>query len=518
MQGIFPSFEKFFPKIRDNVKQIHPPLRLNNGASTFYYRNKELNSMNSLKWRNFLIPLFCFSLLLIGFKFWGNEKKQAAEPPEKKPEVAIQYDKNYKTIEINSYIKDEKYGGYWTSYPLLPDQSITNVLKEYITTKISNYNQHIQKENISRTQETSLHISYTITHYSKQTISILFETFEYITGPKGNTTTESLTFDLQTHKQLTLKDLFQENSNYLFLLSKISYCELMKDKEIAEDELLVKQGTLPNENNFQNFAVLNDSILFYFPKNQIGADDLGVQELAIKKEIVKDKLLPTYLDEEENKNLLAEATPKKMVTELPDVAKIDPSKKVIALTFDDGPSNKPTKKILKALKKNNGHATFFVLGERVQYYPSIIQQTIEEGHEIGNHSWDHPLLTKMKKKKALKEFQDTDDLIKEITGRESTLIRPPYGAIQNELKKELDKEIVLWTIDPEDWKQPTKKKIVEKVMKEAKDESIILLHDIYDKSADAAVEIIEKLTKEGYQLVTISQLREVQEERKLLEN
>lgn len=119
----------------------------------------------------------------------------------------------------------------------------------------------------------------------------------------------------------------------------------------------------------------------------------------------------------------------------------------------------------------------------------------------------------MNKKRALKEFQDTDNLIKKVTGMEPTLIRPPYGAIQPELKKELDKEIVLWTIDPEDWKHPSKKKIVDKVMKAASDESIILMHDIYEKSADAAVEIIEKLTKEGYQLVTISQLRAVQEER-----
>lgn len=150
----------------------------------------------------------------------------------------------------------------------------------------------------------------------------------------------------------------------------------------------------------------------------------------------------------------------------------------------------------------------------MQYYPEVIQQAIKEGNEIGNHSWDHPLLTKMTKKKALKEFQDTDKLLKEITGLEPSLIRPPYGAMQKDLNKGLEKEIILWTIDPEDWKQSPKKKIVDKVMKEAKDESIVLMHDIYDKSADAAVEIMEKLTKEGYQLVTISQLRDIQEERK----
>ncbi|MER2058517.1 MAG: polysaccharide deacetylase family protein [Niallia sp.] len=470
--------------------------------------------MKSLRWRKYLIFFFCLSLLFFGFKIFESEKKKAAEPPAIKPEVKIQYDKNYKTIEINSYVKDKKHGGYWTSYPILSDKTITSSLQQYIANKIIEYDQHIQKANVPKTQETSLHISYSITHYSKQTISILFETYEYITGTNGISKTESLTFDLQTHKQLSLKDLFQENSHYLFSLSKISYCELMKDNDLADDEGLLKLGTAPKEENFQNFAVLNDSILFYFSENQVAAIELGVQELAIKKEILQEKLLPIYQDNEKNKNQLTATTPNKMATELPDVAKIDPSKKVIALTFDDGPSNKPTKKILTALKKNNGHATFFVLGERVQYYPEVIQQAINEGHEIGNHSWDHPLLTKMTKKKALKEFQDTDALLKEITGLETTLIRPPYGAIQKDIKKELDKEIVLWTIDPEDWKQPTKKKIVEKVMKEAEDESIILLHDIYDISADAAVEIMEKLKKEGYQLVTISQLREIQEERK----
>ncbi|WP_312095409.1 hypothetical protein, partial [Niallia sp.] len=115
--------------------------------------------MNSLKWKHLFIFVFCFSLLLFGFKIFGSEKKKAAVPPAKKPEVKILYDKNYKMIEINSYVKDEKHGGYWTSYPILPDETISSTLKQYITNKITEYDQHIQQANVPKTQETSLHIS-----------------------------------------------------------------------------------------------------------------------------------------------------------------------------------------------------------------------------------------------------------------------------------------------------------------------------------------------------------------------
>lgn len=469
--------------------------------------------MKRLKWRNIFFLLVCIIFLIIGWKSLLSEKKQEKTPPEEEQKEVIQYDKNYSDIEINSDSKDKKHGGYWISYPTIPDKQIADSIKQYITEKIDGYNHRILDEEIPKTQETELNISYSITHYSKQTISILFDSYEYLSGAHGISSIDSKTFDLETHKQLTLKDLFKEDSDYLSLLSKISYNELKKNKEIAINKELLQEGTAPIETNFQHFALLNDSILFYFPPYQVAAGALGVQELAIKKELLEDMLLTTYKQEENNQNRLEEAPPKNIVTELPDIAKIDPTKKVIALTFDDGPSNKPTSKILDALKKYKGHATFFVLGQRVQYYPEIVHRAIKEGHEIGNHTWDHPLLTKATKEKAKKEIEDTDQLIKELTGYDTSLIRPPYGAISEELKKEQEKEIVLWTIDPQDWKYHNKNKIVKKVMTEAKDESIILMHDIYDISADAAVEIIKQLTEDNYQLVTVSQLLDVKRER-----
>ncbi len=198
---------------------------------------------------------------------------------------------------------------------------------------------------------------------------------------------------------------------------------------------------------------------------------------------------------------------------LPKEETIDPHQKVIALTFDDGPNPATTNQILDALKKHKGHATFFVLGSRVQYYPETLKRMLKEGNEVGNHSWSHPLLTRLSVKEALKQINDTQDVIEKVSGYRPTLVRPPYGGINDELRSQLKMDVALWDVDPEDWKERNKKTIVDRVMSQAGDGRTILIHDIYRTSADAADEIIKKLTDQGYQLVTVSQLEEVKKQR-----
>lgn len=187
-----------------------------------------------------------------------------------------------------------------------------------------------------------------------------------------------------------------------------------------------------------------------------------------------------------------------------------PKKKVIALTFDDGPNQKTTPQILNALKKYNGHATFFVIGNKVQSNAHIVKRAVKEGHEIGNHTWDHLYLTKLSGAEVKEQLNRAGKAIKQVTGVEPKIMRPPYGATNSYVDRVAGGlDTVLWDIDPQDWRYRDKNRIVNQVMSQAGDGKIILLHDIYQTSVDAAIEIIERLDKKDYQFVTVSELKKL---------
>lgn len=184
---------------------------------------------------------------------------------------------------------------------------------------------------------------------------------------------------------------------------------------------------------------------------------------------------------------------------------IDPKKPMIALTFDDGPGPR-TSELLNQLKKYNAHATFFMLGKNVKLYPDAVKQMLKDGNELGNHSYDHQQLTKIDGAAVKKEVDDTNQNIKNICGSPATLLRPPYGAINDTVKSNVGMPMILWNVDTLDWKTRNTQSTIDSVMKNLKDGDIVLMHDIHSQTIDAALELIPKLEEEGYQLVTVSEM------------
>ncbi len=184
---------------------------------------------------------------------------------------------------------------------------------------------------------------------------------------------------------------------------------------------------------------------------------------------------------------------------------IDLRKKLVALTFDDGPGPY-TKKIVNCLKKHNGRATFYVLGQRVKSYSSTLRAIDAGGNEIGNHSYSHPLLSSMNGKQIRSQVKRTDNAVKKITGQVPATIRPPYGGIDSLVSKNVGKPMILWSIDTLDWEHRNAKTTVNHVMRNVSDGDIVLMHDIHEPTMRAALELIPKLRKKGYELVTVSEL------------
>ncbi len=180
--------------------------------------------------------------------------------------------------------------------------------------------------------------------------------------------------------------------------------------------------------------------------------------------------------------------------------------KCIALTFDDGPHPYYTEQLLDGLKERGVVATFFVTGEHATLHPEIIKRMWEDGHVIGNHTYSHMQLRQDNKEAFSKELLQTNQVLKELTGEDVVYVRPPYGAWDKELEKELNMIPVLWSVDPLDWCTENVQTVVQRVKEQVKDNSIILLHDYFDTSVTAALQIVDELLEEGYEFVTVEEM------------
>ncbi|MCH5249137.1 MAG: polysaccharide deacetylase family protein [Lachnospiraceae bacterium] len=180
--------------------------------------------------------------------------------------------------------------------------------------------------------------------------------------------------------------------------------------------------------------------------------------------------------------------------------------KKIALTFDDGPHPCYTEQLLDGLRERDVKATFFVTGEHAELHPDIIERMNEEGHLIGNHTYSHIQLSSRNRDEFKNQIVKTNEIINEITGKEVLYIRPPYGTWDKKFETELNMFPVLWTLDPLDWSSSNASRITDKVVSKADENDIILMHDYYESTVTAALNIIDKLKKEGYEFVTVDEI------------
>ena len=180
--------------------------------------------------------------------------------------------------------------------------------------------------------------------------------------------------------------------------------------------------------------------------------------------------------------------------------------KYIALTFDDGPREGTTDRLLDGLKERGANATFFLVGEQAAINQDLIKRIRDEGHQVGNHTWSHVRLEGEDTEKLLQEINRNERLLQEILGEDDYWLRPPYGAISPAVQEKIGVPLIKWSVDPRDWESRDQKKIVDAVLGSAEPNSIILLHDIYPASVDASLELVERLQKEGYWFVTVEEL------------
>ncbi len=180
----------------------------------------------------------------------------------------------------------------------------------------------------------------------------------------------------------------------------------------------------------------------------------------------------------------------------------------IALTFDDGPSAETTPQVLDILKRYKAKATFYMLGSKVAGNEDLIKRMVSEGHEIGNHSWDHPNLSKLTSDQIAWQVNTTNDTIASIIGQPPHTLRPPYGATNDTVRAVTGMPEVLWTVDTLDWQSKNTQAILAKVQSQANAGGIILMHDIHQTTVNALPTVLDYLVSQGYHFVTIDELNQ----------
>lgn len=401
-------------------------------------------------------------------------------------------------------------------------------------------------------------------------ISFLFDQNLFTGGAHYITTYQSKTYDRATGKQIAFNDLFTDRAAALALLSRLAKENLLADARVqqmgidADDEML-NQGIAPNPENFDLFVVGQGALTIAFEDCQIGPHALGPMRVTLSAEALREVLSPlgkaalsgvdleTFSDATPGPTVTPEMDPPSVTpapsatpepSQTPDATATPPpteepaqtpeptaeatpepdgqapyargerievaeGDKVVALTFDDGPDGKYTMQILDALEQYGGKATFFLLGDCVKYYPEPIQRADAMGCEIGNHTYGHKRLDKQDDAGLNDQVGSLDEAVRQVIGKYPYRVRPPFGAGAKALKSRLNRPIALWTVDPEDWKVRNADQVYDHVMSHVKDGSVVLMHDIYPESADAAARIIRDLTEQGYKLVTLDQLAEL---------
>ena len=416
-------------------------------------------------------------------------------------------------IENASIIDWEESFLVYAVYPKITDKDeISSDIETFVQNKIELFKNEVNEGQSQSEGKTKPQITVTYKPYALKDAIISFKVTtdadSGITRTDGFITT--FVYSMETESKLSLDDVFDSSVDYASEISDLVRSKLEGNSVLKShyNAALFEEGTAPKKSNFSNFVVGDGEVVFYFNANQIASSAADSFEVALSFDELDDILMQDVLNPNASVTVNAatgEVLPDFLIAGEGDMSAfsiegINPDDKVVALTFDDGPNPSTTEQILDALERYDALATFFVLGDRAEEFPSTIQKIYESGNEIGNHSYDHKDFKKLSTEDMLDEVEKTNQIIYDAVGVRPILVRPPYGNVTENIANEIGRACVLWTVDPEDWKYKDADIDYNNVMDNVQDGDIVLMHDIYQASAEAAVQVIKELTARGYKI------------------
>ena len=338
-------------------------------------------------------------------------------------------------------------------------------------------------------KEATLYLGYEAYLTDETHMSLLFfETHEVEMGMSPHTRIQAFHFDLEKDAEVAAEELiwkgFAENAS-AYTQNYFTSTEPYNQRIFGNYKTLLA----PENGRFDRFAFTQDGVLFHFDRYDIFPGSMGIVSLLIPYEDMRAKL-PADAEENETPTVITD-------------------KKMVALTFDDGPNPVHTNAILDILEKYDARATFFDLGYLVEKYPDVVKREDALGCEVGSHSWDHKNMNKITDAELIADVQKTDAVFQKVLGRSPDSFRPPYGNCDDHAKTLIPMPIYLWSVDTLDWKSRNANAVMDEVKKIGDlDGKVILLHGIYASTAEATAMLVPYLQEQGYELVTVSELVE----------
>ena len=287
---------------------------------------------------------------------------------------------------------------------------------------------------------------------------------------------QSILYDYVNKEELNFETIVKNSENFD---SNVKRLLNLKYPTFVTDEISILNG---------NYDIKDNEIIAYYDTVDYGSASIKINNNEIKDDMIYDM---SYDDAYENETYM-----------------LDKNKKTIAFTFDDGPSSYDLE-IIDTLVASHSKATFFVVGNRINNYTSSIKKMIDNGMEVGNHTYDHKTMTKLSTEAMSEEIIKTNEAFKTLTGQDLKLFRPSYGSINKTVLLTIGMPSILWSIDTLDWQSRDVDKICAAILNDVSDGDIVLMHSLYKTTSEAVKKVIPELYKRGYQIVTVSKLMEL---------
>ena len=421
------------------------------------------------------------------------------------------------------YFKDSKYNGISSKFierknskeDAILEIPVTknNKINEFINNKIQEIDETFKDDAKKSTFEniSTERISYQVYYNNDDAISILISIKQDTHGANLNDQNLFWTFNAKNGEIIKFSDFLnnkeKDKSNILEIIKNKIRDYLKNSKKEFSNEIL---NDLDFE-SFENIIILDkQTIDFPFSKGQIIPSNFSSVQFQIKVSEISNFLQNDFsrkifeVPDVQNSKQVQKTTPLTSKSPLLD----KDCSKCIALTFDDGPGIY-TDKLLSYLQSYKAKATFFMIGPSAQRYPSIVKRVFDNGHQIGNHTWSHPSLPGLSPEQVQKEISSTNNILQGITGVKPTTLRPPYGATNAAVQRvvsNLGMSSILWSIDTRDWADRNSNIVCNRAISNARPGAIILMHDIHQTSVEAVPCILQNLSSQGYQFVTVDKL------------
>lgn len=307
---------------------------------------------------------------------------------------------------------------------------------------------------------------------------------------------------------LVFKDEMEETSYYVdFVSGELKTLnDFIKEDKLASLESKIEELLYLKYPTFVVEAILKDEVV---RQEKLLDNELVIYFTNVNLEFEEETILYLKVNFNEIKDFLdfnVEVNPE---YENENGYNYDKNKKTIAITFDDGPNGARTNEILNILNDNKAKATFFMVGNRMMSGANTILNVLNHNCEIGSHSYNHTSMKRQKLEEVIADETKTEEIYKSITGQDLIYTRPPYGAVDSNIKNVLTNYIINWDIDPEDWLHRDTDYVVNHILEHVSDGDIILLHDSYDTTVEAVREVLPKLYLKGYQVVSIGDLANI---------